>query len=263
MAEVQIAEKWGPLSHPMADGGETRRTFLGMLTPSSNTILEPVTAAMLSGLSDVSAHFARFPVTEISTSARALGQFELAPLLAAADLLADARVNVIAWNGTSAGWLGFERDRALCDAIKQRTGIAATSSVLALAEIFRLTGATRVGLVTPYLDEIQSRVCDTFASEGFPCVAERHLNDKGNFSFSEVSTATIAEMCRAVASAKPDAITIFCTNMRGAPIAAALERELGIPVYDTVATAVWGALRASGIAPDRVRGWGRLFSDVR
>lgn len=243
-------------------GAAVGRTLLGMLTPSSNTILEPVTAAMLAGLPDVTAHFARFRVTEISTSAEALGQFELAPLLAAADLLADARVDAIAWNGTSAGWLGFDRDRALCAAITERTGIRATSSVLALAEIFRQTGVTRVGLVTPYIDAIQERVCATFAKEGFACVAERHLNDKGNFSFSEVTTATIAELCRAVAAAKPQAITVLCTNMRGAPIAAALEQELGIPVYDSVATAVWGALRASGVAPARVRGWGRLFAEV-
>jgi maleate isomerase len=91
-------------------GGGGRRCRLGMLTPSSNTVLEPVTAAMLAGLPDVSAHLARFRVTEISLGQRALGQFELEPMLAAAELLADARVASICWNGTSAGWLGFESD---------------------------------------------------------------------------------------------------------------------------------------------------------
>ena len=86
------------------------RTLLGMLTPSSNTVLEPVTAAMLAGLDDVSAHFSRFPVTEIALSASALAQFDDAPILAAAGLLAHAKVDVIAWNGTSSGWLGFAAD---------------------------------------------------------------------------------------------------------------------------------------------------------
>jgi maleate isomerase len=70
------------------------RTLLGMLTPSSNTVLEPVTAAMLSGLDDVSAHFSRFPVTEIALSSAALAQFDDAPILAAAGLLAHAKVDV-------------------------------------------------------------------------------------------------------------------------------------------------------------------------
>lgn len=238
------------------------RTLLGMLTPSSNTVLEPVTVAMLAGLPDVTAHFARFRVTEISMRDQALGQFDLEPILAACDLLADARVASIAWNGTSASWLGLDRDRALCAAIEARTGIGATTSVLALAEIFRLAGVARYALVTPYLDEIQERILPNLAREGFECVAERHLRDRGNFSFSEYSEETIAGLVREVAKARPQAVVVLCTNMRGAPVVEALERELGILVLDSVATALWGSLRRAGVDARRVRGWGRLFAEI-
>jgi maleate isomerase len=50
--------------------------------------------------------------------------------------------------------------------------------------------------------------------------------------------------------------------MRGAPIAEAMEAELGIPVYDTVSTAVWKSMRIAGADPRRVKGWGRLFTEV-
>ena len=242
----------------------SERRFLGMLTPSSNTVLEPLTAAMLSGLPDVSAHFGRFPVTEISLREQALGQFDAGPMLDAASLLADARVQSLCWNGTSAGWLGFEKDEALCQAITERTGIAACSSVLALNEIFDITGVKRFGLVTPYLDEIQDRIVATYAEAGCTCPAERHLGDPGNFSFSLVSEATLATMCREVAAtAEIDAIAIFCTNLRGAAVVEALEAELGLPIYDTVATALWKSLKTAGVDPARIRGWGRLFSEVR
>ena len=59
----------------------TKRTLLGMLTPSSNTVLEPVTSAILADLPDVTAHFGRFRVTEISLSDKALGQFSIQPIL--------------------------------------------------------------------------------------------------------------------------------------------------------------------------------------
>ena len=88
-------------------------TRLGMLTPSSNTVLEPLTAAMLADLPDASAHFARFRVLKISMEDDALGQFKNEPMLAAAELLADAQVQSICWNGTSSGWLGFDTDRTL------------------------------------------------------------------------------------------------------------------------------------------------------
>ena len=84
---------------------------LGMLTPSSNTVLEPITSEMVSTLNTVSVHFSRLKVLEISLKNFALSQFDITPFMDAARLLADARVDVIAWNGTSAGWLGFDADR--------------------------------------------------------------------------------------------------------------------------------------------------------
>ena len=240
----------------------TKRTLLGMLTPSSNTVLEPITSAILADLTDVTAHFGRFRVTEISLTDKALGQFTNQPILDAATLLAEARMDVIAWSGTSSGWLGFETDEALCREVEQATGIPATTSVLALNEIFRITGVTRFGLVTPYLDEIQEKIIANYASSGFECVSERHLRDRGNFSFSEVSETQIADMIRAVAVEKPQAITVFCTNLRGAPVADTLEKETGIPVYDTVSTVVWKSMKIAGADPKRIKGWGRLFTEV-
>ena len=97
-----------------------RTTRLGMLTPSSNSVLEPATAHLLAGHAGVSAHFARFRVTEIGLSPAALDQFDPEPILAAADLLADARVAAILWNGTSGAWLGFDADERLSAAIGSR-----------------------------------------------------------------------------------------------------------------------------------------------
>lgn len=236
------------------------RTLIGMLTPSSNTVLEPMIAGMLSGLPDVTAHFGRFRVTEISLTSGALSQFENGPMIAASDLLADARVGTICWNGTSAGWLGFDADERLCAEIEEETGIPACSSVLALNELFALTGVGRFGLVTPYLDGIQEKIVAVYAGAGFECVAERHLNDPGNYPFSEYAESTIERMVREVAEAKPEAITIFCTNFRGAAIAARMEAETGIPVYDTVSTGLWKAMQVAGADPARVKGWGSMFA---
>ncbi len=237
----------------------TARTLLGMLTPSSNTVLEPVTAAMLAGLPDASAHFSRFPVTEIGLTPRALAQFDNTPILTAAGLLAHAKVNVIAWNGTSSGWLGFAADEGLVTQIKAETGIAATTSMLALNELLAIQGARRIGFVTPYIDAVQARILENYRLLGYECAAERHLGLEDNFSFSEVPGAALADMVRAVAESKPDAIAIICTNLRAAHLVAELEAETGIPIYDTIATAVWKSLVLAGADPAGVKGWGRVF----
>lgn len=238
------------------------RTLLGMLTPSSNTTLEPVTTAMLANLPEVSVHFGRFRVTQIALSESALTQFDDTGIVRAAELLADAKVAVIGWNGTSAGWLGFETDERLCRRINEATGIPACTSVLALNEIFESTGVTRFGLVTPYRDDVQAAIVKNYAASGFECVAERHLRLQDNFSFSEVAADDIRRMTRDVAKEKPQAITIFCTNLRGAPLVEELEAETGIPVYDSIATVVWKSLKVVGADPKRVKGWGRLFREV-
>jgi len=240
----------------------TSRLLLGMLTPSSNTTLEPVTTAMLAEIPEASAHFGRFRVTEIALSEGALAQFDDAEILTAARLLADAKCSVIAWNGTSSGWRGFAADEQLCAAVERATGAKSCTSVLALNEIFALTGVKRFGLVTPYRDEVQAAIVRNYAASGFECVAERHLGLQDNFSFSEVDAARIAGMVREVAQARPQAISIFCTNLRGAPLVPELEAELGIPIYDTIATVVWKSLRLLGADTKRIRRWGRLFQEV-
>ena len=237
----------------------TKPIRLGMLTPSSNTTLEPVTTAMLASLPAVSVHFSRFPVTRIALTGDALAQFDDRPILTAAELLAHAKVDVIAWNGTSSGWLGFDADHRLCERIESVTGIRASTSMLALNEILAATGVKRLALVTPYLDAVQQRIVAGYASLGIACDAERHLGMQDNFAFAEVSAATLTAMIRAVAAEKPDAISVICTNLRAAPLVAALEAETGIPIYDTIATAVWKSLQLAGVDPAGVTGWGRLF----
>lgn len=240
-----------------------QRTLIGMLTPSSNTVLEPVTSRMLSEYyPEVTAHFSRFRVTEIALHDNALEQFSDEQLLNAAQLLADARPDVICWNGTSSGWLGFEADERLCAAITKATGVPACTSVLALNELFERQGITQFGLVTPYTDDVQERIIDTYRRSGFRCVTETHFGDPGNFSFSEYDEAFIDGHVRRVAESRPQAITTFCTNLRSAAVAPRLEKELDIPIYDTISAAVWKALRMAGVDTRPLASWGRLFAEM-
>lgn len=236
---------------------------LGMLTPSSNTVLEPTAAAILSGLPNVTCHFARFRVTRISLEPADLGQFEQQPILAAADLLADARVHLIAWTGTSGSWLGERVDADLCAAILAQTGVPATTSTLAIKAALDLWEARRIALVTPYVDDVQGRIIEQYRRMGIACVAERHLDDHGNYSFADWPEDVVADMIRDTAATRPDAVVVMCTNFRGASVVERVEREIGIPVFDSISAVIWQALTRFGSPPASVRGWGRLFGRVR
>jgi maleate isomerase len=233
---------------------------IGMLTPSSNTVLEPVTQKLLAALPGVTMHVSRFRVTEIALDAAALGQFDDAPILAAAGLLADAKVDVIAWNGTSASWLGLDRDRALVGRIEAATGIRAATCMLGYFDLFRERGVRQLGLVTPYTEDVQRRIVETYRGEGVEVVAERHLSIRDNFSFGAVPEETIAAMIRETAAARPDAVAVVCTNMNGAAAAARIEAETGVPVLDSVAVTLRACLKRIGRDPGAVTGWGGVFA---
>lgn len=236
---------------------------VGMLTPSSNTVLEPYTSAIFSSFGEVaSAHFGRFRVVEISMSEASQSQFTLEPILEAAERLAEANPHVIAWNGTSASWLGLDKDRALCAAITERTGVPATSTILAYDALFRGMGVTRLGLVTPYIEDIERRMIANYAAQGIEVVSTARLGDKGNYSFATYPPEQVGAMVEEAAGVRPDAIAIVCTNFRGAPVAERIEQATGIPVLDSVSVTAAHCLKTVGLDPARVTGWGSVFRRV-
>ncbi|MHB8502505.1 MAG: maleate cis-trans isomerase family protein [Candidatus Acidiferrales bacterium] len=223
----------------------TRR--IGMLTPSSNTVLEPVTSR-LSGLVEgrVTVHYSRFPVTVIDDTHKAHHQFDIDSMLSAARLLADARVAAIAWNGTSGAWEGVEHDRRLVQAIQDELRVPATTATLALLELMSANNLHTYGLVVPYVDPIIERIEANLAAEGLRCAATSSARLTDNFAFSEVDPSAIAARIRQVAAERPDAVVVHCTNLRGADVADELAYELGIPVLDSVVVTFWGVLRLIG-----------------
>ena len=235
-------------------------TRLGILTPSSNTVLEPMTSAITSGVTGVTAHFSRFKVTEISLNEKALGQFDDEKILAASELLADAKVDVIGWSGTASGWRGFDADRRLCERIQAHTGVKATTAVLALNDLLALKGIKRLALVTPYIAEVQQRIIENYRLAGVEVVAERHLDLSINHDFASVKQDLLRSLMDEVSAVRPQAISTFCTNLNAASLAEDVEASLDIPLLDTVSTTIWGMLRVAGIDANRVRGWGQLFS---
>jgi maleate isomerase len=232
-------------------------TAIGMITPSANIVVERVTSAILNGFPEVSGHFSRIPV--FGSSDPYAGGYDWETMLDAARLLGHARLGVICWNGSKGGSLGFAVDRELCERITAATGTPATTSTLAIVEALAARDLTRLGLVTPYAEPYQRKIVERFATEGLICVAEAHADLTDNFSYCQISDERIVAMVRAVAAARPQAILTYCTNFPAAHLVAALEDELGIPIYDSVSAGVWKALRLAGIGTASGYRWGSLF----
>jgi maleate isomerase len=234
---------------------------IGMITPSSNTMVEPLTSAMTAHLlDDLSVHYARIPVTRIALDQGSLDQFEREAMLGAARLLADAHVDVICWNGTSGAWKGLAADEAICAAITEETGIPATTGTLAQVSAFRAHGIGRYALAVPYLAEVRDAIVEVYGGAGFSCVSSAHLGISTNFAFAEVALDTLRDLIRQADHPTAEAVVVVCTNLAAARVVAELEQELGKPVHDSLVVSLWEPLRMLGWNQP-IPGWGRLLAE--
>jgi maleate isomerase len=233
---------------------------IGMITPSSNTMVEPITSAITAAFGEeLSIHYARIPVTRISLDRPSQQQFDRDAMLAAARSLADARVHAICWNGTSGAWKGAASDRWICEAIQRETGIPATSATLAQLEAFRAFGITRYGLAVPYLDDVRQAIIRVYDEEGFECVSSAHLGISVNFDFAQIPVDSLRNLVREADTPAAQALVVVCTNLATARLVEELEAELAKPIFDSLLLALWHPLRMIGWHTP-ITGWGRLLA---
>lgn len=217
---------------------QRRPRRLGVLIPSSNTVVEPETVKLLPEDGSVTMHVSRLGVVSIASDDGSLAQFSADKVVAAAELLADAEVETILWNGTAASWLGFGWDEEIISKIEAKTGIRATTSILAINRELERLSARRVGLVTPYVESVEQRIIANYRAIGIEVGRSVRGDLTSNTAFGRIDPRDVADMVREAAAAPVDAILILCTNLAGASIAPALSRELSTPVLDSVRVAV-------------------------
>jgi maleate isomerase len=233
--------------------------FIGVITPSGNTVVERVTMAILRCFPGVTPLFSRTPV--FGESDPFPKRYGVDDMLTAARLLAHAKPEVVLWNGSKGAKIGVQHDIDFAALVERECGIRCTTSIIALHAALKQRGLRRVAVVSPYDDDYQRGLVDAIRASGFEVVAERHSALKDNISFADIPAERIAAMVREVAVEKPDAVLTLCTNFPAAPVIPALEAEFGIPMFDSVSVGVWQALQLAGIDTAPAAAWGRLFSE--
>lgn len=252
----------------MRGAASTRRPYvaaldrrkIGHITPSSNTVLEPLTACINADVEDrVSHHYTRIAVERITLEERHTRQFTPARMVDAAVLLADAGVDAIVWNGTSGGWNGIEADREICALITERTGVPATTSTLAQLAALAALGHRRYGLAVPYTGDVAARIVEVYAGAGFEAVAVANASVITNREMAHLSDDAVRELVRAADSPDAECVLVVCTGVAAAHLVEELEAELRKPIIDSVAVVVWQTLQMVGIEP-RLAHWGSLLA---
>lgn len=189
-------------------------------------------------------------------------QFQLRHFLRAARLLGDAKVQAIAWAGTSGSWMGVGADRALCDALQEALGIPVTTSTLAILDAFRESGLERYSLAVPYSKDIADRIVEVYGHEGFRCAHSVFRGWNTSEEHIAMDQSIVRDLLESAVHPEAQGIAVVCTNVQAATLAEEIEQHHNIQVFDSVLVTAWKCLQMVGLTGVHLPGWGRLLSTL-
>lgn len=218
---------------------------MGLIVPSSNSVMEVDFYRNLP--EHCTLHVARMHLSETTVAGENAMLDDFLPQ--AVEDLASVRPHVVVFGCTSAGALrGNEYDRQLCRDIGRRTGARVVSVIASVREALKQTGARSIGVVTPYVDELNDRIRSSLETDGFQVPVVSGLGISENFLIAAVDPETIASFAAREIDGKPvDAVFISCTNFRGLQAAGLVNRVLGVPVVTSNGAALEAARRLMGL----------------
>jgi maleate isomerase len=209
-----------------------RQARLGLMIPSSNTMME--TDFIRDLPAGIALHTARMFMVDTTAAGenRMLDEFALP----AARDIGSARPDVVVFGCTSAGALrGNDFDAELCAQISELTGAPTVSTIASVRDAIQASGAGTVGVITPYVDELNERIRASIEADGTRVAAIAGLGITDNFEIAEVTADEIVALAeRALGElAQTGRIGLAfasCTNFGAMAARQAIAGRLGVPV---------------------------------
>ncbi len=202
---------------------------IGLLIPSSNSVMEVDLYRNLSH--DATVHTGRMYMvdTTVAGEERMLNEFTMP----AAEAVATAMPHMVVFGCTSAGALhGKEYDRALCERLGEVTGATPISVIESVNRALRETGASRVAVVTPYVDELNTRIAASIEAEGITVSAIHGMGISNNFDIAMVTPDDIYDFVqeRIGPRVPGEALFLSCTNFNALSALSRLKMAYDVPI---------------------------------
>ena len=209
-----------------------RPARVGLMIPSSNTMMEVDFARDLPP--GTALHTARMYMEDTTPAGenRMLDEFALP----AARDLGTARPDVVVFGCTSAGALrGNDYDTELCGRISELTGAPVVSTIGAVRDAIAGSGATSIGVITPYVDELNEKIRACIEADGTRVATITGLGITDNFEIAEVGHDEIVAFAdsalgQLAAEGSIDLVFASCTNFGAMAARPAIAGRLGLPV---------------------------------
>jgi maleate isomerase len=199
----------------------------------------------------------RFPKADLEHDLRVADFVEEAALL-----VADARVDIIAFNCTVGSLIhGIGYDRQIAARIAGRTGIPATTTISAVLAALNALSARRITLVTPYLPEITDIEVRFLTNCGIEVLSAHADGRDDPYEQAAAPPYHWYRLTRSLRNERADAYFISCAGITVVEVIQHLEQDLGRPVLTSNQALLWHCLRTLGIR-SKVDGFGILLRDL-
>ncbi len=202
---------------------------IGLLIPSSNSVMEVDFYRNLPH--DTTVHTGRMYMvdTTVAGEERMLSEFTMP----AAEAVGTAMPHVVVFGCTSAGALhGKDYDRALCERLGETTGARPISVIESVNRALRELRAKRVAIVTPYVDELNSRIRESVEAEGIAVSAIHGMGISNNFDIGTVTPEQIYDFVQSrIGPRVPgEALFLSCTNFNALSALSLLKMAYDVPI---------------------------------
>ena len=214
---------------------------LGLIVPSTNTVSEMDFQEF--SPPDVSVHTARMYIE--ATTAESERRMVTEYLPQAAKDLGTMRPDVVVFSCTSAGAvMGEDGEAKLIEDVGRLTGAPVVSTNAAVHAGLRKIGASRVAVLTPYIQELTDRICSGIERSGLTVALAAGMGVVDPFELAEITPAEIGQFAEEQLAAQDfDTLFVSCTNVPAFRARDDLLQQVGTPVVTSNQAALDEALR--------------------
>jgi maleate isomerase len=212
------------------------RLRVGLIVPSSNTVMEPDFHRQIGATAIVST--TRIFLEDVTREAEVRMLEDDLPQ--AVKRIGTTAPDVIVFGCTSAGALGtLSHDDGIASTIEATTGAKAITVLRAVLTRLSSIRPQKIAVLTPYIDDLTISIARSLAEAGYPAIKAAGMGIKANLDIGRVTPEEILRFVESQLSGiDPDCLFLSCTNWRAIETIEALQIKLGIPVISSNQAAI-------------------------
>jgi maleate isomerase len=210
----------------------------GILVPSTNTTCEIEFCRLPPDLQVHTARLGKAKGSPFSPSLEADVAYQ-------AQLLGEAKVEVIALAQTSASLFADDYDEMTIQRMREASGVPSLTSAEAIGRALKALGTQRIAMATPYSEEVIERAKRYYARKfAIEVIASESLGATDSYAIGKMDAAAAQAAFSRIDRADVEALVVPGGNFPTLHRIAGWEAEFGKPVVTTNQATLWAVLRA-------------------